>query len=590
MKNYIPVPTLGMTGLFALASLFYFWKVCPYHVVYQEQYQLFLFTEEYLAEMLSKPGGLADYLAAFCTQFLLDPLAGAAVITAFLCLLQRMTWRVTFRMVADDRWYASSFIPPLIYLYLMCDENYLLTGLVAPSIALFFFFVYVELEGNGRLWFYLALVPFLYILVGASAWVFALVCLVWDKRVGGRTWGFVTLGILWLLVWLVWFPYHLSGGGVPYPASRLWMGADFYRFPLLGFSVPVVLYLLSYVAVPWLASIPLRRPTALGLKLDFPIALLLYLAVVGGGGAIIYRATNWQKEAVMAYDYHTLHREWDKVIALADRRTPDSPLTVACLNLALCKEGMMPERMFHYYQNGTEGLLPTFTKDFTAPMVAAEVYYHIGFINTAQRFVFEAMECIPNQAKSSRALRRLVETNLVNGEYAVARKYLHILRHTLFHRQWAEKVLEALDGGIPMSCDPEWAELRRYRTKADYLYSEKEPDMMLGFTFQQDSTNRVAYEYLMAVCLLRKDLPSFLKYYPLGKSIGYKQIPRSYQEALIYAWGLTHKDMDGIPYPIHPSVRRAVEDYGRTYTTQRNAEPMLRSRYAGTYWYYLHYR
>ena len=92
------------------------------------------------------------------------------------------------------------------------------------------------------------------------------------------------------------------------------------------------------------------------------------------------------------------------------------------------------------------------------------------------------------------------------------------------------------------------------------------------------------------VCLLRKDLKSFLQYYPLGKSIGYARIPESYQEAIVYAWGLQHKDMTGIPYPIDSNVLNRVNAYGRIYTSYANAEPMLRQQYSGTYWYYLHFR
>lgn len=38
--------------------------------------------------------------------------------------------------------------------------------------------------------------------------------------------------------------------------------------------------------------------------------------------------------------------------------------------------------------------------------------------------MFEAMEAIPDYKKSGRAYMRLAETNLINGQYAVAAKYL----------------------------------------------------------------------------------------------------------------------------------------------------------------------
>ncbi|MCO7111572.1 DUF6057 family protein [Bacteroides uniformis] len=71
----------------------------------------------------------------------------------------------------------------------------------------------------------------------------------------------------------------------------------------------------------------------------------------------------------------------------------------------------MGDRMFEFYQNGTEGLLPEFQRDFTSPLPTSEAYYHLGMVNTAQRFTFEAMEAIPNFNKSGRCFKRLAETN-----------------------------------------------------------------------------------------------------------------------------------------------------------------------------------
>ena len=65
-------------------------------------------------------------------------------------------------------------------------------------------------------------------------------------------------------------------------------------------------------------------------------------------------------------------------------------------------------------------------------------------INTAQRFTFEAMESIPNFNKSSRCFKRLAETNLINGQYEVAAKYLRALRKTLFYKDWAEEAMTYL--------------------------------------------------------------------------------------------------------------------------------------------------
>ena len=150
------------------------------------------------------------------------------------------------------------------------------------------------------------------------------------------------------------------------------------------------------------------------------------------------------KEEAMEYDQLVRNKQWQEVIEKAEEKSPVSPFGVTCLNLALGKMGQMGDRMFEFYQNGTEGLLPEFQRDFTSPLPTSEAYYHLGMVNTAQRFTFEAMEAIPNFNKSGRCFKRLAETNLINGQYEVAAKYLRLLRKTIFYKDWAEDAMTYL--------------------------------------------------------------------------------------------------------------------------------------------------
>lgn len=51
---------------------------------------------------------------------------------------------------------------------------------------------------------------------------------------------------------------------------------------------------------------------------------------------------------------------------------------------------------------------------------------------------------IPNFNKSGRCFKRLAETNLINGQYEVAAKYLRLLRKTIFYRDWAEDAMTCI--------------------------------------------------------------------------------------------------------------------------------------------------
>ena len=60
---------IGLSILFGVAVLLFWGSVYPAHISYQEQFQLFLFDADYWWERIVVPGGLADYIAEYLTQF-----------------------------------------------------------------------------------------------------------------------------------------------------------------------------------------------------------------------------------------------------------------------------------------------------------------------------------------------------------------------------------------------------------------------------------------------------------------------------------------------------------------------------------------
>lgn len=574
--------------LLGLAVFLFFGLVYPHHLHYHEQFQLFLNTGDYFLELAVKPGGVADYLGAFITQFFLFSWAGAALLAVLFMMLQWLVQFVGDSIRPSSIWFPLSFIPPLFYWILLCNENFMTGGIVSVLMALGAWRIYFFIKKtNARRVYVLAMIPLLYWIAGGSAIFFTLGCLVmeWtrDRSLQGRV--LTTAGFLTLLTGIL----LLTGIVLPqYPFLRLVYGTDFFRFPVLYPAGVWVIWLMCLI-------IPLSR-LILPERFKKPgnnalVSLLLSVVILAAGGYLIAINTEKNKEDIMAFDYFVRMQQWDKAIARADRKTPSSPLSVACLNLSLCKSGMMSDYMFHYYQNGPEGLIPTFVRDFTLPMITGEIYYHLGFINTAQRFAFEAMESLPNYWKSARSVKRLSETNLINGQYAVARKYLTILQKTLFYKRWADYVLSYLEDEEGINAHPEWGTLRRYRTKTDFFDSEQEKDMMLGILLQQDLTHYMAYEYLLAYCLLTKDLKRFEKYFPLGMELRYARLPVSYQEALLYIRFLTHEDpFRTIPYPVSEEVMRNLATYQNLYLNSSDPEQVLKKNYSGTYWYYLHFR
>ena len=564
----------------------FFAIIYPFHLHYQEQFQLFLFSDSYLFRYLSKPGGVADYLGNFFTQFFFYAWGGALILAILLTLLQRLVWVISSSLGADKRFFALTFIPSLLYMGLLCNESYLLGGLMAMLLMAAFIYFYNVIDTIPRrmVYFFVAL-PFLYWVAGGLFILLFLFAVLKELRNG-------QIQSLWLLVFIlggvilsVALPVICQYSFLQYPLPKAFVGVNYYRYPInLPYMVAVTGLLL--VLIPFgMAYMSKALPKISPLGIMSPIVV-----VIAGAGIFIQSMSDFQKENIMEYDFYARMRKWDAIIGKAENQNPQTPLSVTCLNLALAKKNQLGERMFEFYQKGTGGLIPDFQKDYTIPMVAGEVYYHLGFINTARRYAFEAMEALPDYQKSSRALKRLTETAIIKGDYDLVEKYLRILQKTVFYRVWALRIGENMDDELFIERHPEWGPLRNLSLKEDFLFSEKEKDMMLGILFTDNRRHRMAFEYLLAHTLLEGNLRDFMRYFPLMKSIGYRKIPKHFQEALLFVWDLSEKKrMNDIPFAIDRDIQESYKDFRRM---QRNSagKSEIKDHFSDTYWYYYHYR
>lgn len=565
-------------------SVFLFWgRFYPSHLSYQEQLQLFLFDTDYLIEHLIIPGGLAEYISEFLVQFYYHRWIGAAILATLFVVLQLLVWLLAQKHKAADVYYLLSFLPIISMWYFMTDENAMLAFAVSILFALGAMYLHVSLNSQWRRVLSVVLfAPLLYWFAGAAHFLFigwAIICeakLLYQNNkklaIGGSIAALILMGLACPLI---------SGLWLQYPIFRLMGGINFYRFPSY---IPLTVFIVEalFLFFPFLIS-SLSPP-----KKNVHFAIILQsLVLIMSGYVLLSSGADMNKEEAMEYDWLVRNKEWQKIIEKAEAKSPTSPFGVTCLNLALGKTGQLGDRMFQFYQNGTEGLLPHFQRDFVSPLPTSEVFYYLGMINTAQRFTFEAMEAIPNYNKSGRCFKRLAETNLINGQYEVAAKYIRILRKTVFYKDWAEEAMTYLYNEKKISNHKEWGWLRKLRYADDFLFSDREIDMMLGLLYQHNYQNRMAFEYMLAYVLQERDLERFMKYYPLGKYAGYDHIPRSYQEALVYVWTQTHRNFDGMPWSISPDVAHEVTDFARIYMSQQNSQPILHTQYGDTFWYYL---
>lgn len=271
------------------------------------------------------------------------------------------------------------------------------------------------------------------------------------------------------------------------------------------------------------------------------LAVLLYLWAAGTDhrrvSYLSFSFNNiYHSKTVELLDYDLLVRtgNWPEIIRRAEAQQPDLPQSVCSTNLALGMTNQMGDRALRFYQNGTEGLFPSFAKDHFSTLTTAEVYFHLGLVNTAQRFYFEAMEASPDHRKSCRCIRRLAETNLINGRYDVARKYLHLLERTSIYRQWARRTLDLIDGGdAAVGQHPLYGRMRQMSLDEDFLFSDKEIDKICGRLLVHNHDNVLALQYMLLYPLLEKNQEKFVQYmYLVRDEVPYSMELASYQKYL----------------------------------------------------------
>lgn len=569
---------LLLTILFALAVCCFFGVLYPHHLHFQEQYQLFLFDAGYAADVLSVPGGLADYVGRFLTQFFIYAWLGAALLALLIVLVQ-----VTLsRGMRDSRFYALTFLPALFLWRMMLDENALPGAIVAILLCLWIN-AGVRHCTSPVMQAVLAVVglPTLYWLAGPVAlWLYTGLMLV--LLLPTRRWGLVAAAGVPMLLLALALP-DIARRMVAIDPDKLTYGVHYYRYAVHSawpLWTAVALTLLVRL-LAWLEQRMQRRPISPLLP-----TLLIWAAV---GGPLLWMGYNPASEEVMAYDFMARTQQWNRILLTGRDKAPENPTSATVHNLAMGMKGQLAERMFEFPQRGTSGLLPNFVRDSFSPLATSEAFYQLGMINTAQQFVFEAQEAIPDYQKSGRCYKRLAETNLINGAYDVARKYLLTLRKTWFYRAWANETLQLLGNEEAINRHPEYGRLRQMNIQASFFFSDRELPQMLGQLLMCNRKNRLAFDYLEATYLLTGQIDNFAQCYSLGSETGYMTIPTVYQQALLLFWSRDHAASEQLPAGFRPDVVKAMHQFYADLQSKRLSADQVREKWGKTYWYYYFY-
>ncbi|WP_456087036.1 DUF6057 family protein [Parabacteroides sp.] len=291
----------------------------------------------------------------------------------------------------------------------------------------------------------------------------------------------------------------------------------------LGWIYPVVVFIillltaLSACILPRLISNPKTQKSCTILCLIVYASCTFYSFV---------RTYNMRERLLIETELHVKKQEWDQVLTLAKKYRGESQLMDYFCNMALYHTGRMPYDLLNYPQSyGINSLFLPWVSDPRQSRYGHYLYEQLGYINEAQRWASEALVVYGETAPT---LLNLVRYNIVNGRQEVAMRFIRLLKQSLFYSKQAEKY-ERL---VPTGEVPGLTPVPQQKEKKARFANIQNLGPELIFICEQDSTNRMAFEYLMSYLILSKKTLLFVEYLPRIKQFSYPGMPPLYQNIL----------------------------------------------------------
>jgi len=296
-------------------------------------------------------------------------------------------------------------------------------------------------------------------------------------------------------------------------------------------------------------------------------------------------------------DYYSYNHNWNKVLTQAKRISEKNYDILTChdVNRALYHKGQLSSNMFDYPQH-YESLLLNNGSDLIGGILwliypkLGRIYYELSDINQAEHYTSEAVELLSYYPQG---LKQLALINIVKQQYNTAKVYLNALSKDPLYRKWAKKYLDKLN-------DPQLFKLDKNIMKKRDLWAGKDQDMTNRYAsqdlFASNNENKMAFEYMMAFCLLTG------QHAPVANSIKYLDkldypegvIPKLYEQAILLYTQMTNQKADLATRKISNESLTTFQQFSQKTSTTSNmtmeqASKSLANDFKNTYYYYYHF-
>ncbi|HEX2974851.1 MAG TPA: DUF6057 family protein [Bacteroidales bacterium] len=573
--NMVPF-ILFFLSISACLILFY-----DYIFFYQEKNTLFLLTREFLSEHLEKPGGLLTYSATFLTSLYYYPVAGGIILSLVITLISYLVFLISGRY--SER--KDALLPlgvgfALVYMqisdYRLSPENYL-------GLLFFSAIVLVTVLNPGVLkgWLPLIIAPLFYLFAGGFSFMFLLFMTLHYTFRREDKWFMKTL-LLWLAMAIT---VLLCSEFIFYQNK-----ADLLLTGKLSDGLHNRLFILVAIVITFYPFTKRMK------KQLFLTGSRIENLLIGVLAFVIITVILILKPDIKSRNYFHAEklfyeRKFNELVEFHRANKPTNSLAIFMNNVALCETGRLNEELFSTMQNPDATLFLKWEMVNEILKKGGYFYYATGMINEAHRWAYENMVM---KGLTPEDLNMLIKTELINGNYSMASKYIRLLGRTLFYSKEAARYNSLLSDNA-VNSDPELGHKRKIRVMNDFFTLTDDPLMNLRSLLLSGSMNNESLQYLAAVLLLKKDYNSIASIIPEFAEAGFTKLPSNLEEAVV-AISLVRKEQYEKIRDVKISEQttskwnRYLETFGRYRNDLRAAEPALRKEFGNTYWYYAFYK
>ena len=601
--NLSKIKKLVTNGTLLILTFLYFRYFIDPAIINFKQQPLFLFDNYFLLKYLAYPGGIAEYLSVFISQFFCSSLAGSLLLTlvifSVVCLSSCM---LRFFFTGEDT-YFMQFIPGLLLIYLHSHYDYDLRGDFIFMAALLFALAYFKIFERSLFVRLLVLLfssgILFYFFGGTSLLLFSAIIVLFEvyHKNHNLFWlpALFQLCISLLIFYFVsiqspYVNFNMALMGILHPGMYYKPLKILYVFYL---AIPLLLLIRTIIKYTVEAILIRNRSEN---SLFNTIATIIDKAVpfIITGLLILDFTVSFDKTAKNSIQihYYAAKGEWRSVLKTSKVLSTTDRTVLFQINRALYHLNRLTDGAFGFPQYwGENGLILTSHYNHEVLMFCSDLYFEMGHIKESLHWAYEA------QTKSDQApdvIKRIAINNIILGDYKIADKFLKILSKSILHKKWAKHYSTYLNNESLIEHDRLLNNKRKLLPKKDFFINVQNPQYDLSRLISENPGNRMAFEYFMMYSMFMHNLSNIARNITYLDGLNYGKIPVHIEEALILFMTLNPEyPLDLGKYQVSDRTKNRFIGFTKIIMAHKNdrvaAQVDLFQDYGNTYWYYSYY-